>query len=105
MIDIRNQRFNLDLGIDPCQFCCGSNRFGKPGRHICLVKKNLSLEVIQLQKISVHDAQVADSRPCERVGNHRTKGPTPTNKRTTLAQPRLPRAAERFVPPLPSITI
>ena len=103
VIDIGDDRFDFDLGIDLRQPILGRDRLGQAGGHVVLVVEHLPLQVVQLQEVAIDDPQLADAGPGQRVGDHRAERPAADDQRPRSQQLLLPRATERRKPHLAGI--
>ena len=67
---IRYDRLDLYFGIDPAQLLSGGDRLGESSRDVPLIEKNLPLQVAALNKVAIHEPDVAHSGPNCGAGNH-----------------------------------
>ena len=86
MRDVGNDRLDLDLGIDAPQLVRGRDRLRQSVGHVLLIVQHLPLQVVEFEKIAIHDPHESDARAHECFGDDRTQRTASAHKRASLTQ-------------------
>ncbi len=103
-VDVRYNRLDVNAAVDAPQSIRRRNGLGQMVQYILLVVKHLTLKIVQLQKIAVHNFQMPDARARKRVGDYRTKGSASAHQYGRLGDPVLSRFAQAGKKRLANIT-
>jgi hypothetical protein len=70
MIDVIDDRLDSHLAVDSAELSGGGLGLGQVRADVVLIEEHLSMEVMGLNEVSVDDAEVADTRAHEGIGEH-----------------------------------
>ena len=104
MVNVRYDGFHRDLAIDfPHLAGCGFS-FGQIGCHIIFVEQDLTLKIVKLDKVAIHDANKSDSGTCQMIGQNGTERTTSTDCDARCADPFLTFFTKRAESHLPAVS-